>query len=507
VGEARAVPWLPPRWLIGLIAALAALRLVFAALIGLTEDEAYYRLWALAPAASYLDHPPMVGWLIWLGRAIAGDNALGIRLLAVLLPIAGTLALWRTVALLFTTELATSAVLISLAMPLLAVGSMIITPDTPSVMFWGLAGWALAELAVSGRANWWLAVGIFAGLGLLSKYTNLFVGAGIVLWLVLLPANWRWFRSWQLWAAGALALLLASPVIWWNLEHGGASFIKQFGRVGAGHGLTLKYLGELLGAYAGLASPVIALLAMIGLGWTSRAAWRERAVGPTLLVLSVIPLLVYMLKHALHDRVQPNWLAPLYPAFAVFAALAAEQILREAQLRPRLARAVGWSLPVGFSISGLIFWHAMLPGIVLPGTKDPTSQTRGWAVLADEIAARAGEQGAGWIATSNFAATGELAFALAGRLEVLQLNERLRYIHLPPAAASLLAKPALYVELERNDQPQWLAARFRSITKLPPLIRSYRGVPLATYVLYRVADPIGPIFDASDLEALPSVPK
>ena len=48
---------------------------------------------------------------------------------------------------------------------------------------------------MSQRANWWLAFGLFAGLGLLSQYTNLFVGAGVLLWLVLLPGNWHWFRA------------------------------------------------------------------------------------------------------------------------------------------------------------------------------------------------------------------------------------------------------------------------------------------------------------------------
>ena len=74
----------------------------------------------------------------------------------------------------------------------------VITPDTPSVLFWGLTIWAVAELNRSQDANWWLAVGLFSGLGLLSKYTNLFVGVGIALWIALVPANWRWLRCWQL---------------------------------------------------------------------------------------------------------------------------------------------------------------------------------------------------------------------------------------------------------------------------------------------------------------------
>ncbi|HZV54723.1 MAG TPA: glycosyltransferase family 39 protein, partial [Rhodocyclaceae bacterium] len=196
-GAAQGWPgWLDAsgRLLLAAIAVLGLVHVIVAAFAGLTEDEAYYRLWALAPAMSYLDHPPMVGWMIAAGRSIAGDNPLGIRLLAVLGSLLGPFVLWRTAHILFGPAVAKRAVWFALAMPLLAVGSVVITPDAPSVMFWGLTGWALAELYVSQRADWWLAVGLFAGLGLLSKYTNLFVGAGLLLWL-LIPANWRWFRS------------------------------------------------------------------------------------------------------------------------------------------------------------------------------------------------------------------------------------------------------------------------------------------------------------------------
>ncbi|HLY80760.1 MAG TPA: glycosyltransferase family 39 protein, partial [Caulobacteraceae bacterium] len=68
-------------------------RLAAAALIPLTEDEAYYRLWSMRPAFGYFDHPPMIAWWVWLGRQIAGDTPLGVRLV----PVLGTaLTTWLT---------------------------------------------------------------------------------------------------------------------------------------------------------------------------------------------------------------------------------------------------------------------------------------------------------------------------------------------------------------------------------------------------------------------------
>ena len=64
--------------------ALTAIRLVVAARMPLSADEAYYRVWASSPQFGYYDHPPMIAWQIWLGRHIAGDSPLGVRLISTL---------------------------------------------------------------------------------------------------------------------------------------------------------------------------------------------------------------------------------------------------------------------------------------------------------------------------------------------------------------------------------------------------------------------------------------
>jgi 4-amino-4-deoxy-L-arabinose transferase-like glycosyltransferase len=428
----------------------------------------------------------MVAWMMAAGRWMAGDTPFGIRLPAVLASLLGPFLLWRTAAILFDRDIAVRSVWLALAMPLLAVGSIVMTPDTPSVLFWGLSAWALAELHASRNANWWLVVGLFAGLGLLSKYTNLFVGAGIVLWLILLPANWRWLRSWQLWAGGILACLLALPVLVWNLHHEWASFAKQFGRVGHGVGLTFRYLPEFVGAYLGLASPVIAVLSLRGLGMLARAAACRDQAG-TMVVAGVLPLLAYFLVHALGDRVQPNWVAPLYPALAICAAVALASFAAHA------ARRLGGSgLVIGFVLSALLFVHALHPLWRPPDLKDPTAQMRGWSELAAELEDLRLANGAHWIATSSYATTGQLAFALRSGPPIVQLTERVRYAHLPPADQALLQSPALYVELERRERPDLLRESFASVTPLGHLVRRDGALPVATFCVYRVADPLKP---------------
>nr|QQZ49443.1 hypothetical protein JKL49_20970 [Phenylobacterium glaciei] len=52
------------REIIAIILGLTFLRLVAARWIHLTEDEAYYRLWAQQLHFGYYDHPPMIAWWI-----------------------------------------------------------------------------------------------------------------------------------------------------------------------------------------------------------------------------------------------------------------------------------------------------------------------------------------------------------------------------------------------------------------------------------------------------------
>src|SRR6202012_878286 len=69
-------PWLG---IIVLISAMTVMRGVYAALLDLRTDEAYYWTWSKESVLSFLDHPPMVAWFIRFGTAIFGDTNLGVR--------------------------------------------------------------------------------------------------------------------------------------------------------------------------------------------------------------------------------------------------------------------------------------------------------------------------------------------------------------------------------------------------------------------------------------------
>ena len=91
------------------------------------------------------------------------------------------------------------------------------------------------------------------------------------------------------------------------------------------------------------------------------------------------------------------------------------------------------ALGIGFAMTAFLYAHALQSAVAVP--KDPTEQMRGWPSLVDQIDAKRREAGAAWVATSSYATTGQLAMGLKERSEVAQLDQRIRYIFLPPMPA------------------------------------------------------------------------
>ena len=114
--------------------------------------------------------------------------------------------------------------------------------------------------------GWWLLAGVSAGLGLWSKYTDAFLAPGLLLYLLAAPERRQWLRQWPVWAGAALALVVFSPVLWWNFAHDWASFRFQ-GRRTVMTGIDPNWgvnLVELLAGQALFLGPLLLIFALVG---------------------------------------------------------------------------------------------------------------------------------------------------------------------------------------------------------------------------------------------------
>jgi 4-amino-4-deoxy-L-arabinose transferase-like glycosyltransferase len=380
-------------WGLAALLALTALRLVLAAVLPLTPDENYYFLWAQHLQPGYFDHPPMVALWIKAGTMLCGNSALGVRLLGPVTAALGSVLLWDAAEQLAPGRGLTTAVLMNATL-MIGGGAIVLTPDTPVLFFWiaGLA--ACARLITSGNPRWWLVIGLVAGAMLLSKYTAALFIAAVFLWMVTDKERRCWLVTPWPWAAAVLGLLLFAPNIAWNAAHGWVSYLKQGGREAMFKpGRAGQFFVELVVAQTALCTPIIAALAVNGL-WRLR---RDTSPGARLLFwLSFVPGVV-LLEHVFSDRVQSNWVAIVYPAACLAAAMLPAEILRR-WLKP----AVG----LGFGLTALVYVQAVAAPIPLPARVDTVGeQLAGWRDFAQ--AAMAGHPA--FVTTDDYATMAVLA--------------------------------------------------------------------------------------------------
>lgn len=453
-----------PEW--PFLALLLILRLFTAGSAGLVPDESYYWLWAQHLSAGYYDHPPMVAWWIWAGTLFS-DSAFWVRLPFVLSFVALCVVVYDTAHLLFSDSVARRAVVWLNASLLLSVGSVIATPDPPSVLFWASALWALARLIRSGKGMWWLVFGLFAGLGCLAKYTNLFLGLGVLLWFILDAPARRWLRTPWPWLSAILAVAVLSPNLFWNANHGWLTVDKQFGRIGASH-FTLQYLIEFLISQPLLLNPLI--FAFVALG---ASAWlRNRGDdGLALLIAIPLPFIAYLLIHVFHDRIQGNWPAPLYPGLILLAAAIAQSASEKWTWLCKAAAPLG----IVLSLAALLY---LALGQGLTGA---AGLSLGWDRLSSQIVAKAQASGATWVATTDYDMQGELSYHVR-QIPVIGVSERDRYSW-PSHEAALIASPALIVVTTKHTPD--LAQCFSELADLGTASRLKKADRKSDAHLYR----------------------
>lgn len=292
--------------------ATLAIKLLLAALIPLSGDEAYFLIWGKNLDYGFYDHPPMVGWLLWAMLQIS-DAEWVLRLPVVLITSFIGYGLYRLLQE-WDEQKALLIALLYLVSPLNLLG-VIITTDAGLVLFSFLTVATLARAMRSGVRRDFIWAGVFFGLACLSKYFAALLGLAIIAYWASTPAA-RARRNDFLALFAASLPFIAINVIW-NMTHCWANVMfNVFNRHDhAGFGLHKPLLYLALQLY--LMTPLFAWWL-----WQRRStlasAWQDarfRLFGFAFLV----PMAVF-LPISLGKVIGWHWLLSFYPFF--FALLA-----------------------------------------------------------------------------------------------------------------------------------------------------------------------------------------
>jgi hypothetical protein len=473
-----------------LIALLTAMRMVYAGVIELRTDEAYYWTWSKESVLSFLDHPPMIAWLIRFGTAIFGDTNFGVRF-------AGVLAMLVTQLLLADIVRRVTqdfrAVITAVLMPEAAVyyGLLMakVAPDVALIPFAVAMVWALVRLAESGDARWWLAAGTFAGLALLSKFTAAML-LPAVLAFMLIPGWRRWLTSPYPWAAALIAVALFSPVLIWNAQHDWASFRFQSVRAVATHELSLRTVGDFLGLQFFLVGPILLPVVLSGVALTAWRGVRRRDPVAILLSLCVIVPFGYFFWKSLSLRIGDTWPMFLWPIGFAAAAINIAMLPREGWPAWMIKSTIAWAnaaVASGIVLVVGVFLYSVASPWNFFGKADPIGGEAGY----DQVASRAKEEmqkiGATWIATTDYRTYAMLRWYFKDHVPVVEINERGRFLGFrDPGMNSIKGHAGLYVAREPDEKnPVWQSTT-AVLEPLGRVERSWRGTVMDSYVLEKL---------------------
>jgi 4-amino-4-deoxy-L-arabinose transferase-like glycosyltransferase len=474
-----------------LIALLTAMRMVYAGVIELRTDEAYYWTWSKESVLSFLDHPPMIAWFIRFGTAIFGDTHFGVRFAGVLAMLAMQLLLADMVRRV-THDI--RAVVLAVLMPEAAVyyGLLMakVAPDVALIPFAVAMVWALVRLVESGDARWWLAAGVFAGLALLSKFTAVMLLPAVLAFMLIPDWRRRWLVSPYPWLAALITVLIFSPVLIWNVQHDWASFRFQFVRAAATHELSLRTVGEFFGLQFFLVGPILLPVVLSGVALTAWRAYRRLDAAAILLSLCVIVPFGYFLWKSLTLRIGDTWPMFLWPLGFAAAAINIATLPRENWPAWMIRSTIAWAniaIASGIALVVGTFLYSVASPWNFFGKADPIGGEAGYEQVANRAQAEMQKIGATWVATTDYRTYAMLRWYLNGRVPVVQINERGRFLGFRDPGMNLIkGHTGLYVAREPDQtNPAW-ASTTAVRTPLRQVERSWRGIVMDTYVLEKL---------------------
>lgn len=473
------------------IAAMTLLRIVYASAIELRTDEAYYWTWSKESALSFLDHPPMIAWLIRFGTAIFGDTALGVRFGGIVAMLVTQLLLADIVrrltqdarAIMFAVLMPEAALYYGLLMAKVA-------PDVAMIPFAVAMMWSLVRLTQSGDGRWWLAAGLFAGLSMLSKFTAIMFAPAVAAFLLVPDWRWRWLRSPYPWLAVLIAVAVFSPVLIWNAQHDWASFRFQGVRATANYGISLRTIGDYIGLQFGLVGFVMLPVVLSALAMTAWRGYRAREPVGILLSTAVLVPFLYFLVKSMTLRVGDTWPMFMWPVGFAAAAVNLVMLSRE-RWSPRLIRlSVLWlntAVVSGIAFVVIVFLYYVAAPWNLLGRIDPIGAEAGYEQVATRAQAALDETGAAWIATTDYRTYAMMRWLFRGRVPVIEINERGRFQDFgDPGMDRIKGHAGIYVGREPDNRaPLWdsIPAQRQPLGEVE---RRWRGVLTDTYVLEKL---------------------
>jgi 4-amino-4-deoxy-L-arabinose transferase-like glycosyltransferase len=402
-----------------LIGFFALIRLWVAPLFGLGVDEAHYILYAKYLDWSYLDHPPLVGWIHAPFLYMLGTNEFLARVPAIF--IFAAVSYCAYVFILKITQSVNLSLLSVLALNcsfMFNALALMLLPDSLLLLlvFWLI--FLVAKIELEKKPLDFIGLGVVLGLMGLAKYTSILLVPPLICYFLIKKRSDIVFSPYILLAA-IVALVMVLPVFYWNYTHDFVSFRYQGSHVFGTLASSFKRFVESLGAQFGAYSPPLFLVAFYGFF----KSIRSQNDYLRLAVLFGGTILIFFLLTAFFERTLPHWPAVFY---LLFIPIGTVELLQSSQR---------WKInflyfSIGFSLFLTLFIYLELAGkfFTFPDYKSPFRDIYGFPEIvrkADGIIKKDASPRPKAIAVSNWTmGSRAMYYSLPYKNEVFVIDHR-----------------------------------------------------------------------------------
>lgn len=468
-----------------LLSTILLMRFVAVFLMGPMPQDAYYFFYSQHPALSYFDHPPAIAYLLLIFTSVLGKNVLAIKLADSFLTILTCLAVYRLAIRFFPKFEAEKIIVLFLTTLMVSILSLISTPDTPLLFFWTVSLIALYEAIFNQKKLYWLLTGVLMGLAFNSKYTAAFLPGGMILFLLLSDSNRKNLLTLWPWLSCLIMVVVASPVIIWNVDNHFASFAFQgTQRMHEAAAFTLKpklMLG-LFGHQLVLLIPVLFIAVVYSVFKLISTCFNRRSQIPTqdlFMLCFFLPIFLTFLLLSPIYWIKINWMMPAYVTGII---LAGSFITKK------------W-LHVQILLSFIVHLGLLVEILFYPVPIKSDDTWIGWKPLSDEVERIKKQQHADFV----FSADG---YKTAAELNLYSKDfvygqnvigeHALQFDFIGTNLNILKGKDAIFVDSDphfKTDQrnnvaPLTVLNYFKSVKELNPLIISHHGHPVRKFFIY-----------------------
>ncbi|MEO6914411.1 MAG: glycosyltransferase family 39 protein, partial [Chitinophagaceae bacterium] len=196
------------------------LRMVFIGLMGLMPQDAYYYFYGQNLALSYFDHPPAIAYLLRFFTDIFGRKVYVIKLADSITTLLSLFSFYHLCKFFLSTEKVLIACILLFSTFMITTLSLVSTPDVPLLLFWTLSLFTLYKAIFQKKKIYWILSGLLMGCAFDSKYTGIFLPAGLIFFLIISKEYKKLLLSAWFWLSLMLFALTIFPVVYWNWQHG-----------------------------------------------------------------------------------------------------------------------------------------------------------------------------------------------------------------------------------------------------------------------------------------------